>query len=120
MHALMGAGSLHRQARAYNGLLTVAYTGTPGGAADAACTGGVQWPVLDDIEVLGVGAINLSSVAVTVRAPRLRLKTLLKQGLHRRSCPRCTAMRRIGLCLYHGLPLAPCNDLVMPGLGDAY
>ncbi len=73
MHALMGAGSLHRQARAYNGLLTVAYTGTPGGAADAACTGGVQWPVLDDIEVLGVGAINLSSVAVTVRAPRLRL-----------------------------------------------
>ncbi len=54
------------QARAYNGVLTVGFTGTPGGAADAACTGHVQWPQVDDIEVLGVGAVNVSSVVVTV------------------------------------------------------
>ena len=54
------------QARAYNGVLTVGFTGTPGGAADAACTGHVQWPQVDDIEILGVGDVNVSSVVVTV------------------------------------------------------
>lgn len=54
------------QARAYNGVLTVAYTGTPGGTPDAGCTNNVQWPAVDDIEILGVGPVNVSSVTVTV------------------------------------------------------
>lgn len=54
------------QAHAYNGVLTVAFTGTPGGAADAGCSNGVAWPEVDDIEVLGLGAVNVSSVMVTV------------------------------------------------------
>ena len=55
------------QARAYNGVLTVAYTGTPGSTPDAGCTSNVQWPAVDDIEILGVGPVNVSSVTVTVR-----------------------------------------------------
>ena len=55
------------QARAYNGVLTVAYTGTPGGTPDAGCTNNVQWPAVDDIEILGVGPVNVSSVMVMVR-----------------------------------------------------
>ena len=63
----LGVTSGGAQARAYNGVLTVAYTGTPGGTPDAGCTNNVQWPAVDDIEILGVGPVNVSSVTVTVR-----------------------------------------------------
>ncbi|KAK9822226.1 hypothetical protein WJX81_001471 [Elliptochloris bilobata] len=59
------------QARAYNGALTVGYTGAPGGTPDAGCTSNVAWPVVDDIEVLGVGPVNVSSVTVTGTAPAI-------------------------------------------------
>jgi len=55
----------------YKGFLSVSFSGTPGGPQGATCGGGNDpwnWPVIDQIAVLGVGPVNGDSITVQVRA----------------------------------------------------
>ena len=54
----------------YKGFLSVSFNGTPGGSQGASCGSGNDswsWPVIDEISVLGVGAVNGDTITVQVR-----------------------------------------------------
>ena len=53
----------------YKGFLSVNFNGTPGGSQGASCgsDNDWSWPVIDQISVLGVGAVNGDTITVQVR-----------------------------------------------------
>lgn len=52
----------------YKGFLSVSFNGTPGGQQGATCgDDSWSWPVIDEINVLGVGPVNGDSITVQVR-----------------------------------------------------
>ena len=62
----------------YKGFLSVNFNGTPGGSQGASCgsDNDWSWPVIDQISVLGVGAVNGDTIIVQVRqTPCQRLFT---------------------------------------------
>ena len=50
-----------------SGYLEVSFEGNPLEGANAACNGGVQWPQIATIQIVGVGKVDTSSVTLQVK-----------------------------------------------------
>ena len=49
-----------------NGHLDVQFQGNPRAAGNDGCTGGIDWPALDAVRIMGVNEVDTSSVTVQV------------------------------------------------------
>ncbi len=54
---------------ATQGTFVVYWPAPPGTEGVAGCSANVTWPMLDMVNILGVGPVDLSSVTVMVRLP---------------------------------------------------